>query len=287
MKVDINFTPPRFVALVWRDRGNGTWIDLDIDRNPGFWRWWYLGQRKLPRVGVFVTKIEDDWCAMFDPRADFEIADLERVIAEIGAEVAELPRILFDGDVPESAAQAAQARGDRQAIVDCKRSVESGIRIQADAQALLREWGDFCSDVHRLREIVAMPPNMLLSTYAYNEIRAAKRKTEKRAQKRLAEAQVLPTETSLTWSDDEVMRSVRFLTSNDSDHASVANDRGWSSSDSAAGHWCAKMMRDPQNSSVALNAARQIVGKYARQLVSAGIVPRERFQMPVKRRKAA
>jgi hypothetical protein len=289
MKTDINFTPPRFAALIWTDRGNGTWCDTDIDRNPGFWRWWAIGRWTLPRVGVYVTKIGDEWAAIFDPRGDFELADVECVIAEIRAEEAKLPRLLFDGEQPRNDAEAKQSRIDKQSIASSKRSVERGLRIQADARALLDEWGDFTSDLHGMREILSTAPTVLTSRYdADAEIRAARRKTEKRAQKRLVEAQALPAESDLEWTDDEVRRAVKFLTSNDGDHASVANDRGWSSSDSAAGHWCAKMLTDPEHSATALQAARSLVGKYCRQLVTAGVIYRDRFVEPRhKARKAA
>lgn len=274
---DPNFEPPRFAGLVWRQRDGGTWIDADIDANPEFWRWWRAGQRKLPNVGVYVTKIYGDWCVIFNPAHCGGLSDLERVIADICADVAQMPKILLDGHAPESASQAAQALHDREAIRNCKWAVERGLEIQADAEALLAEWGDFASDVRRLREIVSTAPTALLSTYARTEITAARRKTERRASVRLAKARLevdAGGAETVDWSDDEVIRAVRFLTSSDFDHASIANDRGWSSSDSAAGHWCAKMLIDHAHGQTALKAARQLVGKYTRQLTIAGIIRR-------------
>lgn len=234
---------------------------FSVEQDHLFWRIWHLGKHRLPEAGMFVTKTAKGLFVAIIISCTSP-AKLEAIFAELEREARQLP--LADGDE----LRRLDERNER----DDRRQIEAGLGIQYDARLLLDEWGEFTSDKRRLRELLVRPPHLLNSAHA-DIVSIARHRTEKRAALRLLNAKAEGAG-GVDWPDDQVVRAVNYLTTSDDDHASIANDRGWSSSDSPAGHWCHKMLQSTEHREVALKAARQIVGRYNRQLSMAGIIGR-------------
>lgn len=111
--------------------------------------------------------------------------------------------------------------------------------------------------------------------YKPKKLQAVVDKIERRVSDRLVEARAalaMPDsevkEAQLT--DAEVAAGIRYLTAQDADRASLANDRGWSPTVSGRGHWaCAMLDTDP---AAAIHVARQFIGGYVKQLRKGGVL---------------
>jgi hypothetical protein len=273
----IDYRPPDFGSLQFIDCGDGSWRALITDANQLFWRFWStLGTRsRLTKSGFKLCVESDDdverWHLEFRAPPDFDGDKIEKVIAVTNEQLRELPQPLFgeSRDVVQRRQRVWDLNNERSER-DIVRRIS---KIERDAKSLLDEYGEFASDRPMLRALVTSRDNWPHD--AERRVRKAREKTERRARVRLEKAALeVDVVGAVDWPDDQVIRAVRFLTVNDDDHASLANDRGWSSSDSAAGHWCFKMLKDHEHRDVALKAARQIVGRYNRQLSIAGIIGR-------------
>ncbi|HCO56220.1 MAG TPA: hypothetical protein DIT93_14560, partial [Pelagibacterium sp.] len=52
------------------------------------------------------------------------------------------------------------------------------------------------------------------------------------------------------WPADVIAKGLRALTAADSDHAELANDIGWSATDSSVGHYCTALLETDYDTAV-------------------------------------
>lgn len=262
--------PPRFAGLVWND-----------NQAPASDRFWSLyryqantGKITLARAGITASKVDGVWTVLFNPLvAGDKAADIVSTLELSVFAIRPKSQYIIDAD---------QVRAEEQAKVreekDTKRAFARRVLVerfgdmadaelvaaaQAEGRKIWQQWHSFCVQKRRLLDFSATDARISLTQALWLmeivDLTAKKAATQRET--------LVARDDAVDWSDAEVVRAVEFLTTHDSDQASVENGLGWSKADSSKGHWCAGMIRNGgADRSIGIDAARAVVGKYASQM---------------------
>jgi hypothetical protein len=169
----------------------------------------------------------------------------------------------------EAGRPAREAERQRQLETVEARRRERVLEVQAMGRDTLERWGEFTERKVKLRELVDAED---LTHFQVVSLLKLVRATGNKAIARRAMAVRGQKSDLVNWDDNIVIQAIEVLTRADSDHATVANKSGWSSSDSSTGHWAAALLKGGDDDRrIAILAGRALVGKYVVQLRAAGI----------------
>lgn len=250
--------PPAFADLDWfADDLRFVAAATDL-----FWSYRTLAQGELYAAGVSITKIDDTWHAVYDPRQDKK--GFAALIPDL--------RSLHDKAMASSEREAAHRKSaaeyrQRQEAARIEREARFAVKVEAarrKGQECLSKWGEFTVRKAALGDLIRK------ERIDWGDIREIDRiclQTERKAAKKAAG--VAEVDGGVDWPSEIVVEALLFLTDQDDDRASVANDLGWSSSHSSTGHWCVATLQSDRDRAIAVG--RTLVGKYSRQLKEAGL----------------
>lgn len=263
-------TPPNFAGLVW--------LDLRAPATERFWELYRYrageGKRTLALAGITARKVDDAWTVSFNPttagdKATNIISYLElldfaarRKTDDAIAETARRNREIQREQDEDRELRADIARDKLTSRFGEKSDADLAAAAQAAGRACWSQWHNFCVQKRKFIAFIGEVPITLgqavwlMDLVDQTEAKAAKTRDN-----------LVSSEAAVDWSDEEVARAVETLTVHDSDQASEENGFGWSKADSSRGHWCMGMIRlGGADHNIGIDAARSIVGKYARQL---------------------
>lgn len=266
--------PPSIADLDWSD-------DCTALATDGYWELHRVGKAHLARAGLRVEKdATGKWHVRFRPettsagaiRDGIAAAREVRVVTSIS--MSDVERQNRERETQrlhewEAGRPAREAERQRQLEVVEQRRRDRVIEVQKLGRETLERWGEFTERKSKMRELVDAVD---LSHFEVVSLLKLVRATDAKAIVRRAMAVCGVKDDLVNWADDVVAQAIEVLSHADTDHATVANKAGWSSSDSSTGHWCAAMLKgDPDDRRIAILAGRGLVGKYLVQLRAAGL----------------
>jgi hypothetical protein len=264
-------TPPRFAGLVW--------ADLQAPANERFWELYRYrageGKRTLALAGITARKFDDAWTVHYNPAAAGAKATDITSTLELLVFAA---RRKTDDAIAETARRNRQIQReqdeDRELRTDiARRKLISHFgdladpdliaAAQAEGRKTWQQWHSFCVSKKRLLEFSGIDARISLSQAAWL-LDLVDQTTAKAAHLR---DNLTASDNAVDWTDDEVAAAAESLCWHDMHQATEENGAGWSKADSSKGHWCHGMIkRGGADRMIGIDAARAIIGKYARQL---------------------
>ena len=251
------------------------------DASEGFWALWRHDRDEMRRLGFRVTKLKVDWQTE-KWVVYIDIGKLPMDLVMSGVE--DLQLALFAAQRKSADSEAETARRNREVQREQDLDRENRIDIAhsklisrygnladpeliASAQASGREcwqqWRSFCVSKKRFVEFSAIDARISLAQAAW--LLDLVDQTEAKATHVRDNLTASGTEVDVP--DDEVVAAVESLCWSDSDQATEENGAGWSKAHSSKGHWCHGMIKSGgANRDIGIDAARNIVGKYTKQL---------------------
>jgi hypothetical protein len=263
--------PPAFAGLVWDE--------LSAPATDQFWALYNhkdrSGAQALRAIGIVARKEGKNWFVFWVP---------EKAAADVVVDtISQLELDAFAAMIKTSDAARAQQQAvsedqrQHREMRDRKRqraretltarygAMTDGELVDAaqrEARRLYYEWGAFCTNSKKIYSFVATGQISLIQAVWLTELVDSTK--EKVA---AARETIVAKEDAVEWSDEEVILAVERLTEDDRDRAGVENGVGWSKADTSRGHWCWGMIRrGGADRDIGIDAARQILSKYAKQL---------------------
>lgn len=240
-----------------------------------FWRLYRVGKGDLYDIGIRCTREGSEWLAVYTPgKATPE--QIERVLVKVDDEAVmndaaiarERERIAEEKRLKAEQKERDDQEWVRRADARHLENKDYVIGVMAEGRALLSKWKAFVVKPDRMRELTA--PEWL-DRLEFNELERLINRTRTKESEYLSGYSFRRRGLDpVPWPDDVVARSVRFLTACDNDQAALANDAGWSKSDTSAGHFCCVLL--DTDFDLAVKKARRFVGRYEGQLRKAGIL---------------
>lgn len=233
-----------------------------------FWRLYRVGKGHLYDIGIKCTREGSDWFAIYMPgKATPE--QIERVLLKVDDEA-----MMNDAAIQREKDRIAEEKRrkgeqkEREYQEWLARNADQMKALQTEAKALFEKYGDACAQPKRMPGWIETYP---LSQWSYFDLGRALNETRKKiARFDNFEGFHRARSPYADWPHEKVAAGLRFLTGRDSDHAALANDEGWSSADSSAGHYCCAILDTHYDD--AIQRARQFIGSYEGQLRRAGIL---------------
>ena len=209
-----------------------------------------------------------EWLAIYTP-GKATPAEIERVLLKVDDEA-----LMNDAAIEREKAARKEAtrlkdeQEEREQQEWIASHVEETRQLQAEAAGLLKTYKAACSKAGEWPELIEnFPLTRGQYWYLWDLVRTTKIKIAKFERGEGFKRKRSP---YAAWPADVIAKGLRALTAADSDHAELANDIGWSATDSSVGHYCTALLETDYDTAV--ERAREFIGTYERQLRKAGVL---------------
>ncbi|UYQ73395.1 hypothetical protein OF122_06445 [Pelagibacterium flavum] len=233
-----------------------------------FWRLYRIGKEDLRSVGIRCTMEGRDWMATYSPGVASP-DQIERVLVRLDdAAMMNDAAIQREREARKEEKRRKAEAEEREQQEWIASHVDETRQLQAQAASLLKTYKAACSKAEEWPDLIGRFP---LGRGAYWRLWDLVRATNKKIAKfERGEGFKRKRSPYANWPADVIAKGLRTLTAADSDHAELANDIGWSATDSSVGHYCTALLETDYETAV--ERARHFIGTYEKQLKMAGVL---------------